>query len=91
MIKDTVKFQSNHDILEKEMKGLLAVEDEVKNETELVEREGRVVKPLFTKWVGEVEELLLKVEQIHPAARLIGQLFTTSAALPKSIRLKMLE
>jgi hypothetical protein len=42
----------------------------VKNETELAERDGRVVKPLVTKWVEEVEELLLRVEQIHQAARL---------------------
>ncbi|XP_059442155.1 disease resistance protein At4g27190-like [Corylus avellana] len=84
MIKDIVKFQSNLDILEKEMKALLAVKDEVKNETELAEREGKVVKPLVTKWVEEVEELLLKDEQIHQAAGLFRQLFTTFAAFPKS-------
>jgi hypothetical protein len=44
MIKDTVKLQSNLDILKKEMKALLAVKDDVKNETELAEREGRVVR-----------------------------------------------
>jgi hypothetical protein len=60
----------------------LAVKDDVRNETELAEREGRVVKPLVTKLVEEVEELLLKIEQIHQAARLFRQLFTTSAALP---------
>jgi hypothetical protein len=65
MIKDTVKFQSNLDILEKEMKGLLAVKEAVKNEIELAEKEGKVVRPLVTKWLEEVEELLFKVEQIH--------------------------
>ena len=84
MIKDTIKFQSSLDTLKKEMKGLLAVKEQVRNETELAEREGKVVKPLVTKWVEEVEELLLRVEQIHQAARLCRQLFTTSAALPES-------
>ncbi|XP_062169188.1 disease resistance protein At4g27190-like [Alnus glutinosa] len=65
MIKDTVKFQSNLDTLEKEMKGLLAVKDKVKNETETAEQEGKVVRPPVTKWLEEVEKLMLKVNQIQ--------------------------
>jgi disease resistance protein RPS2 len=62
MIKDTVKFQSNLDILDKEMKGLLAVKDKVKHETELAGQEG---KAPVTKWLEEVEKLMLKVNQIQ--------------------------
>ncbi|XP_059443591.1 disease resistance protein At4g27190-like [Corylus avellana] len=67
-IKNTVKFQSNLGILEKEMEDLLAVKEEVKNEIELAEKEGRIGRPLVTKWLEEVEELLLEAEQIHLAA-----------------------
>jgi disease resistance protein RPS2 len=65
MINDTVKFQSNLDTLEKEMKGLKAVKDKVKNETEIAEQEGKVVRPPVTKWLEEVEKLMLKVNQIQ--------------------------
>jgi hypothetical protein len=62
VFKNTAEFQSNLDILEKEMKDLLAVKEKVKNETELAEKEGKVVRPLVTKWLEEVEELLLQIE-----------------------------
>jgi disease resistance protein RPS2 len=64
MIKDTVKFQSNLDTLEKEMKGLMAVKDKVKNDTEIAEQEG-IVRPSVTKWLEEVEKLMLKVNHIQ--------------------------
>jgi len=70
MINYTVKFQSNLDILGKEKEGLLAVKDELKRQTELAEKEGKGVKPLVTKWLKEVEGLLLKVEQIPQEVRL---------------------
>ncbi|XP_062169185.1 disease resistance protein At4g27190-like isoform X1 [Alnus glutinosa] len=70
MINYTVKFQSNLDILDKEKEGLLAVKDELKRQTELAEKEGKGVKPLVTKWLKEVEGLLLKVEQIPQEVRL---------------------
>jgi disease resistance protein RPS2 len=65
MIKDTLKFQSNLNILENEMKGLMAIKDEVKNETELAEKEGKVLKTEVIEWLKEVEELHLQVNQIQ--------------------------
>jgi hypothetical protein len=64
-IKDTVKFQSNLDVLEKEMKPLLALRDGVKNETELARKEGKVLKTQVIEWLKEVEELQLEVNQIR--------------------------
>jgi disease resistance protein RPS2 len=63
--EDPVKLLSNLDILENEMKGLLFVKDVVKNETELAEKEGKVLRTQVMDWLNEVEELQLKVSQIQ--------------------------
>ncbi|XP_040989065.1 disease resistance protein At4g27190 [Juglans microcarpa x Juglans regia] len=65
MIVDTVKYQSNLDALDKEMKPLMALRDDVKNETELAEIEGKVPRTRVIEWLKEVDELLLKVDQIQ--------------------------
>jgi len=64
-IKNTLKFQSNLDVLEKEMKPLLALREGVKNETELARKEGKVMRTQVTDWLKDVEELQLKVNQIQ--------------------------
>ena len=48
-----------------EVKGLLAVKDEVKSETELAEKEGKVLRTQVIEWLEEVEELQLKVDRIQ--------------------------
>ncbi|XP_062168742.1 disease resistance protein At4g27190-like [Alnus glutinosa] len=64
-IKNTLKFQSNLDVLEKEMKPLLALGEGVKNETELARKEGKVMRTQVIEWLKDVEELQLKVNQIQ--------------------------
>jgi len=64
-IKNTLKFQSNLDVLEKEMKPLLVLRDGVKNEAELARKEGKVMRTQVTEWLKDVEELQLKVNQIQ--------------------------
>ncbi|XP_059439174.1 disease resistance protein At4g27190-like [Corylus avellana] len=64
-IKGIIKFQSNLDILEREMKGLLAVKDEVQTETDSAEKEGKVLRTQVIEWLKEVEELQLQVNQIQ--------------------------
>ncbi|KAE8125649.1 hypothetical protein FH972_020429 [Carpinus fangiana] len=43
-MKKTIKFQSNLNVLKKEMKHLLALRDGLKNETELAEQEEKIVR-----------------------------------------------
>ncbi|KAE8125650.1 hypothetical protein FH972_020430 [Carpinus fangiana] len=64
-MKNTVKFQSNLDVLKKEMECLLALRDGLKNETELAEQEEKVVRSQVIEWLKKVEELQLKVNQIQ--------------------------
>jgi hypothetical protein len=50
-IENTLKFQSNLDVLEKEMKPFLALRDGVKNETELAKKEGKVMRTQVIEWL----------------------------------------
>jgi disease resistance protein RPS2 len=65
MIKTLSNSNQTLTCLEKEMKGLLALKDEVKNETEVAEKEGKVLRTQVIEWLKEVEELQLKVNQIQ--------------------------
>jgi ADP-dependent phosphofructokinase/glucokinase len=64
-MKNTVKFQSNLDVLKNEMERLLALRDGLKTETELAEQEEKVVRSQVIEWLKKVEELQLKVNQIQ--------------------------
>jgi hypothetical protein len=65
MIKDTVKFQSKLDNLDKEMKRLLAVKVDVEKETKSAVDRDRELRNQVIEWLKEVDELRLKVDQIQ--------------------------
>jgi hypothetical protein len=56
-MKNTVKFQPNLDVFKKEMEGLLALRDGLKNEMEFAEQEEKVVRSQVIEWLKKVEEL----------------------------------
>jgi hypothetical protein len=62
---NTVKFQSNLDVLKKEMECLLALRNGVQNEMGLAEQEEKVVITQVIEWLKKVEELQLKVNLIQ--------------------------
>ncbi|KAF5464031.1 hypothetical protein F2P56_014144 [Juglans regia] len=55
------------DLLESHMKSLMVRRDDAAKEMEFAEREGRVIKGQATAWVGEVDELKRKCDQIQEA------------------------
>ncbi|KAG7953746.1 hypothetical protein I3843_12G125300 [Carya illinoinensis] len=65
MIVNTFKYQSKLDALDLEMKPLMALRDDVKNEMEGAEIAGKVPRTRVIQWLKEVDELLLKVDQIR--------------------------
>ena len=65
MIKSTVKLQSELDVFDKEMRSLIVLRDDVKDQTELAEKEGKVVRANVIEWLREVDELQLKVKPIE--------------------------
>ncbi|KAG2677998.1 hypothetical protein I3760_12G122700 [Carya illinoinensis] len=65
MIVNTFKYQSKLDALDLEMKPLMALRDDVKNEMEGAEIAGKVPRTRVIQWLKEVDELLLKVDQIQ--------------------------
>ncbi|XP_040992856.1 probable disease resistance protein At4g27220 [Juglans microcarpa x Juglans regia] len=54
-------------VLEKKMKSLMDLRDDVAKEMEFAKREGKVIKSQATVWVGEVEELKRQCDQIQEA------------------------
>nr|POF06303.1 disease resistance protein [Quercus suber] len=65
MIKSTVKLQSELDVFDKEMRSLIVLRDDVKDQTELAEKEGKVIRSNVIEWLREVDELQLKVKPIE--------------------------
>ncbi|XP_050248672.1 disease resistance protein At4g27190-like [Quercus robur] len=65
MIKSTVKLQSELDVFDKEMRSLIVLRDDVKDQTELAEKEGKVIRANVIEWLREVDELQLKVKPIE--------------------------
>ena len=60
MIKSTVKLQSDHDVFDKEMRNLIVLRDDVKDQTELDEKEGKVIRANVIKWQREIKSLRLR-------------------------------
>ncbi|KAF3958444.1 hypothetical protein CMV_016665 [Castanea mollissima] len=65
MIKSTIKLQSELDVFDKEMGSLIVLRDDVKDQTELAEKEGKVIRANVIEWLREVDELQLKVKPIE--------------------------
>ena len=57
MIKSTVKLQSELDVFDKEMRSLIFLRDDVKDQTELAKKEGKVIRANVIEWLREVNEL----------------------------------
>ncbi|EXC05118.1 Disease resistance protein [Morus notabilis] len=69
-IKNTVWWKLSFRDLEKEMRNLMDVMAEIKNQLESAEKDGRSPKNKVKEWLREVEDLVLKVESIQ--ARIPG-------------------
>ncbi|KAM4103020.1 hypothetical protein ACJW30_06G047600 [Castanea mollissima] len=65
MIKSTIKLQPELDVFDKEMGSLIVLRDDVKDQTELAEKEGKVIRANVIEWLREVDELQLKVKPIE--------------------------
>ena len=56
-IKSIVKIQSELDVFDKEMRSLIFLRDDVKDQTELAKKEGKVIRANVIEWLREVNEL----------------------------------
>ena len=64
-INNTVKLRSGLYVLEEEMKSLMSLRNEVKDETESAEREGKAIRGHVIEWLREVDELELEL-RVNP-------------------------
>ncbi|KAG6666590.1 hypothetical protein I3843_01G039400 [Carya illinoinensis] len=66
-IKNIVKGPQQLHVLEKEMKSLIALKNDVQQEMALAKREGKAIKDQAILWLEQVEELQRTINQIQEA------------------------